>query len=325
MTVLKHADDKQPVLDALAGLLERPDVDERTRKRIQEEIWATRAGIQGERDAAYEIDFHYASRKSHAIIHDLRIELNGRVAQIDHLLINRVLDVWVCETKAFSQGVKVDEFGEWYRYGGKFAHGAPSPVKQVERHIEVLKEVFDKGVVQLPRRVVTLKPSLMPIVLISNSARIDRPKSKRARESVEGLDKVIKIEQLVSAIDRSIDERNPIRLLGKLVTGATVQNLGQQLVGLHRPAGTDWVAAKFGLAPVATPVQTAADRLPASPQRTADVATSASPERPCVSCGRHVSDKVDAYLRENPDEFGGRYLCFDCQRDERRARRRRAS
>jgi hypothetical protein len=43
MTVLKSADDKQPQLDALAALLERPDVDAHTRKRIQEEIWAVRA------------------------------------------------------------------------------------------------------------------------------------------------------------------------------------------------------------------------------------------------------------------------------------------
>jgi hypothetical protein len=49
MTVLKQADDKQPQLDALAVLLERPDLDARTRKRIQDEIWTTRAGIQGER------------------------------------------------------------------------------------------------------------------------------------------------------------------------------------------------------------------------------------------------------------------------------------
>jgi hypothetical protein len=325
LTVLKNADDKQPVLEVLAALLERPDVDGRTRKRIQDEIWTTRAGMQGEREAAYEIDFHYGSRESHAIIHDLRIEFSGRVAQIDHLLINRVLDVWVCETKSFSQGVKVDEFGEWYRYGGRFARGIASPVKQVERHIEVLRDVFDKGTVQLPRRVVTLKPSLIPVVLISNSARIDRPRTKRARAAVEGLEKVIKVEQLVSAIDHSIDARNPLRLMGKVVAPATVQALGRQLVELHRPAGTDWVAAKFGLSLMTPEDRVAVPPLVPAPSSTVVDAPASPKDKMCISCGKRVTGKVEAFLREHPDEFAGRMLCFECQRDTRRTRRRRAS
>ena len=39
----------------------------------EEEIWTTRAGILGERDAAYEIDFEFANRKSYVVIHDLML------------------------------------------------------------------------------------------------------------------------------------------------------------------------------------------------------------------------------------------------------------
>ena len=67
MTVIKVADDKQPQIDSLTGLLDRPEVDARTRKKIEDETWALRAGIQGERDAAYEIDFEYASRNAYMI------------------------------------------------------------------------------------------------------------------------------------------------------------------------------------------------------------------------------------------------------------------
>jgi hypothetical protein len=181
MTVLKVADDKQPQIDALTALLGRSDVDDRTRKLIEDEIWAVRSGIKGERDAAYEIDFHLATRESYAVIHDLRLEFAGRVAQIDHLLINRVLDFWVYETKAFSQGVKIDENGEWYRYGGKFARGMASPVKQNGRHVEVLRDVFAKGAPRLPRRLgVSLKPTFHPVVLISNTpaSTVQKPKPR---------------------------------------------------------------------------------------------------------------------------------------------------
>ena len=55
------------------------------------------------------------------VIHDLRLEVDGRVAQIDHLIIDRFLTVWVCESKHFAEGVGVDEHREWVAL-----YGAPT-------------------------------------------------------------------------------------------------------------------------------------------------------------------------------------------------------
>lgn len=137
--LIKVADDKQPHIDAFSALLGRQDVDPATRKLIEQQIGTVRSGAKGERDAAYEIDFHYRDRENYMAIHDLRVEFSGCVAQVDHLLINRVLDVWVCETKAFSEGVKINEYGEWFRYGWGHARGMASPVEQDRRHVAVLK------------------------------------------------------------------------------------------------------------------------------------------------------------------------------------------
>src|SRR3546814_3580528 len=57
--------------------------------RAAKELRNRRAGLKGERDSAYLIDFDYASSPNWAVIHDLRLEHGGRTAQIDHLLINR--------------------------------------------------------------------------------------------------------------------------------------------------------------------------------------------------------------------------------------------
>jgi hypothetical protein len=314
MTVLKTADDKEPQLRALDALLGRPDVDGRTRKRIEDQIWAVRAGIQGEREAAYAINFEYADRDSYIVIHDLRLEFGGRVAQIDHLLINVALDVWVCETKAFSEGVKIDERGHWYRYGGRFAHGMESPVKQNDHHVKVLKDLFDKGAIRLPRRIVTLKPNLLPVVLISNNARIDIPRSKRAAASIDGLETVIKIEQLVDKIRRSIDERNPVRLLAKFVGPDVILDIGQQLVALHKSGSIDY-AAKFGLPPAKARAQ------PVPAGKSMPEASVDKPGAPtCASCGKRVSPKVESYSLAHPDRFGGQVLCFDCQQTVPRVR-----
>jgi len=55
---------------------------------VDQEIRALKAGRRGEHDTAYEIDFHLGESKNTMVLHDLRFELDdGRVAQIDHLLI----------------------------------------------------------------------------------------------------------------------------------------------------------------------------------------------------------------------------------------------
>jgi hypothetical protein len=316
MTVLKVADSKEPQIAALTRLLERPDLDPRTQKRIHDEIWAIRVGIQGEREAAYEIDFHYADSDGHMVIHDLRLEFAGRVAQIDHLVMNRILDVWVCETKAFSEGVKIDDYGEWYRYGGRRAYGMPSPVKQNAHHVAILQGIFAKGEIALPRRIVTIRPTIFPVILISNNARIDRPKRKRGGEAIEGLDTVIKIERFVETIERSVDARNPVPVIAKLVGKATVRNVANQLVALHRPGTFDWTA-KFGLPP-------APPEAPRITIQTVDESIIAGTGGSCASCGKAVSEKVAAYSKAHLDRFGGETLCFDCQRSASRSKSARA-
>lgn len=308
MTVLKHADDKQPQIDALNALLARPDVDARTRKQIDDVLWSKRLGIKGEREAAYAIDFEYASRKSYVVIHDLRLEFEGRVAQIDHLIISRILDIWLCETKFFSEGVRVTDQGHWERYGGGRTHGAESPIKQNERHVAVVRDVIDKGGIKLPGRLFTFKPRLVPVVLISNEAKLHLPKTKAARGAIDGLSSVIKVEQLVERIERTFDERNALVALARAVSVSAddLVRLGEQFVALHRPAPIDG-PERFGLPPSA---------VSAGPKVASAVAGT---QHRCASCGAVVPDKVAQYSLDHPEKFGGEVFCWDCQHS--RARR----
>lgn len=312
MTIIKHADDKQPHFDALEALLARPDLDKRTKKLIDDEIWAVRLGRKGEAEAAYDIDFAYKDKDSYVVIHDLRLEVGGRVAQIDHLILNRVLDVWVCETKAFSQGVKIDDLGYWRRYAGSGTYGMASPVLQNENHVRVLRDVFDSGAIKLPRRVVTLKPTYFPVVLLSNSAKLDLPKSRAARQAIRGLNTVMKSEELWKRIYDSFDDDiRAVRALPKLVSTNTILDIGHQLVALHRPAVPDY-AAMFGIRPL--------DARPVAPFDQSQTNALAAGDT-CEVCGRNLTEKVLAYLEEHAAEFDGSRLCYDCQRFHRRSRR----
>ena len=158
-----------------------PDLDARQRRAIQDEIWAIRLGVKAESDAAYQLDFDLRDNKNWAVIHDLRIELEGQVAQIDHLVISRMLEVFVCESKSYTGGVKVNEHGEWSTFRDRRPIGIPSPVEQNRRHIKVLEQVIKLGYVELPRRIVALKPTYKNIVLVSASGLITRPKTEAPR------------------------------------------------------------------------------------------------------------------------------------------------
>ena len=310
---IKSADDKQPQIDALEALLPRPDVDGTTRRRIEQEIRMIRAGASGERDAAYEIEFHHGANKNQMTLHDLRIECDGRVAQIDHLIINRLLDIWVCESKHFAEGVAINEHGEWVAFYGHRPQGIPSPVEQNRRHIAVLSDVFSKGLVPLPRRLgLTIKPQMNSLVLVSNGARISRPRG-RAAASLEGLETVIKVDQLWPTLERAWDKHG-VGVIGKVISQETVETLARRLAALHVPASVDW-AARFGLSPEPRRAHPVASAPPATSPSPLAVQGPAAGQRPaCATCGRRVSDAVIAYCQAHEERFGGAIYCMDCQK-----------
>ena len=318
---IKAADDKKPQIAVLEGLLGRRGLSPETRDLVEHEIQSIRGGEKTERNAAYEIEFHYSANPNVMTLHDLRIECGGRVAQIDHLIIDRLLDLWVCESKSFSGGVKVDEYGEWSGYWGRRAHGIPSPIEQNRRHVAVLEDVFAKGLVAVPKRLgFPLVLKMRPVVLVSNTGRVSRP-TGRGASRVAGLDTVIKSEQLYATISRSFDPTDIGSALATLATSmvsaATVERLARALAALHVPATFDW-AARFGLGQEPTVVNKVTGPEP-SERGTQPIAlgapkTNASSGGICESCGRPVSEAVIAFCRSNSRRFGGGIFCMNCQR-----------
>lgn len=306
--LIKSADDKQPDIDALNGLLARPGLDAATRRRLETELRRVHAGARGEREAAYEIEFYFGANPNRMTIHDLRLEVDDRVAQIDHLIIDRFLGVWVCESKHFSDGVAVDDFGEWTGFYGRRPFGIGSPIEQNRKHIAVLDDVFAKRLVDLPKRLgVTIKPEFRSLILVSKEARISRPKTKAGRERIDGLDSVIKVDQLKTLIDKDWDSKG-IANLRRLVGKGEVEKLARQLVALHRPTSTDW-SAKLGMA-----VE------PPAPAEVLD-APSVAPgpvHATCQGCGKRVSQAVVEFCEARAELFGDRVLCMDCQRQARK-------
>lgn len=235
--ILKEADTKTPQLAELESYLAAPGLPAATKQHLERELKFLRAGIKGERESAYDIDFYSGASKNRIVIHDLRVEHNGRVAQIDHLILNRLLEVYVLETKHFSEGVSINEQGEFSIWFAGKPRGIPSPLEQNERHIAVLQDVFKT--LDMPTRLgIRLQPSFESVVLVSKNARIGRPENFDTR-------RVVKSDHLERWINQNIDSGSPL-LMAKVVGVNTLTAIARQLVALHRPLVPDY-RARFGI------------------------------------------------------------------------------
>lgn len=157
-----------------------------------------------------------------------------------------MLDVWVCESKHFSEGVSINEQGEFTAFHNSRPRGIESPIEQNHRHVKVLESVLGSSILPLPTRLgVALRPRIRSVVPVSAQARITRPK-----QTFPGLETVIKADQLRSTINRAVDAMGVAETFlaaTKIMGIDTLGELARQLAKLHRPQQFDW-AARFGMA-----------------------------------------------------------------------------
>jgi hypothetical protein len=317
---IKSADDIKPTLDALRELSGRVDVDDRKRQAIELEMRLIKAGANAERNAAFEIEFYTRDRRDMMTIHGLRIDYNGRVASIDHLIVNSQFQVWVCESKSVAEVVEINEHGEWANYFRDRPKGIASPIEQNRRHVKVLQDVFAteadiaRTVNELPRQ-----PEFKSLVIVSKKGRVDR----RAAGSVVGIDTVVKADQAFSRLssgEAEPQDSQTLRSARSVVSHHALETLARQLAALHAPVRVDW-AARFGVPPE-PPMKLLNDLPPIETKPPAQASVPVPVVIPmgtaaravCSACRTTVSRTVVDYCRTNASLFGNAIYCIDCQR-----------
>jgi hypothetical protein len=234
--LIKNADDKSRDIEYLEEALSRKGLKQTVKRNIEQELARMKAGIKGEKEAAYELAFSFGRSDDWVILHDLRIEFGDRVAQMDHLLINRNLEIFVCESKHFSQGVTVNAQGEFStRFKGQ-TKGIPSPIEQNKKHLAVLQDMLLAEVSAVAEDGAPLIPRLFSYIMVSKQAAISRPKGVE----VPGLEQVVKSDQLVTRIQSQ--EQDSTRKCSR----AEMLRFAEVLLSKHRPIQFNW-DAKFGL------------------------------------------------------------------------------
>ncbi|MGD9579199.1 MAG: nuclease-related domain-containing protein, partial [Syntrophorhabdus sp.] len=176
--IIKEMDSKSGEKEQLRELL-KGQLSEKQRFLVVRQLRNIEAGERGEKDSAYFVDFYFGKSKNWAVIHDLRIEHNGQVAQIDHLVMNRFMDIYVLETKNFHYGLKITPEGEFLVHDGKKYFAIESPIEQNERHIFLLSKAIDHYNIMPTRLGVVIPPRFVSYVLVSPTSRIIRPSQSK--------------------------------------------------------------------------------------------------------------------------------------------------
>jgi len=298
--IFKDRDSKKNDLILLKKIL-LCNITEEQRFLVNRELNNMKKGDAGENDASYFINFYYGKSPNWAVIHDLRIEYNDQVAQIDHLLINRLFDFYILESKSYKNGIRITKFGEFEsEYNNRF-YGIRSPIEQNKRHIHLLNLLLRNENI-LPKRLgISIKPKYLNYILISPNSTIERPPKKYFNT-----DSVIKADTLKTVIEKNADHApiTEIGSLAKLSSFSTISEIAKKIVSFHTPKQTNWVA-RFGLSrDQLTPLKS----LPVHPEKKDKY------KYFCAKCKIGIPDNVAKFCWNNKVKFGGRAYCFDCQK-----------
>jgi hypothetical protein len=305
--IIKRMDSRQKDIEELSSLL-KGCLTSNQRFLIERELEAVKKGFNGEKDAAYYIDYYYEQSKNWAVIHDLSLEHKNQTAQIDHLMINRLFYIYVLESKSYSYGLTISPGGEFQAVYGKRSYGIPSPVEQNERHIHFLDNFLTDHDI-LPKRMgITIRPKFKNLVLVSPKCVITRPPDEKFDMKM-----VIKADALKTKIDQAIDKANffeDLASVSKITSSSSIEELARRLVSFHKPGKIDF-RAKFGLS---------APELTKLPMKSSEGNGKANSNRAsnyfCNKCKEPISEKVAKFCwqKQNLAKFGGKPYCLNCQR-----------
>lgn len=331
--ILKSADDKSKRLQLLEDLQRSDRLDDFQRKWLRQQLPRERKGIQGEKDAAFFLDQHFKNGKNHVVLHDLRLVVDGDVAQIDHLIINRGFGMYLIETKNYKGNLIINEYGEFtVEYDSGDRYGIPSPLEQSKRHERILHRVLER--LDIKSRTGG-QMDLFHVVMLHPQAQITRPPAKTFDTS-----NVIKADQFPSWHSQFAEKDAGVGAVLKFAVNMrsldTVKEWGEKLVRQHRPANQldlpDFMqpkkpapavsraavpAAATGRAPrpQATEVAPALSSQPRAAGLDAKPVEPPAPEKKliCAQCGTKISFAEGKFCWGNNRRFGGLQYCREHQ------------
>lgn len=313
--LLKKADDKSKRLTLLQDLQKSPMLDARQKTWLREELDRVRKGIQGESESAFILDQYFKDGKNHVLLHDLRFVVDGDVAQIDHVIINRGFGVYLIETKNYAGSVRINGHGEFTIEYDSGRFGVPSPIEQSLRHERIVRKLFER--LEITNRIGT-DFEFHHVVMFHPKAIITRPPQKEFDTS-----NVIKADQFPTwhqrFVDKEISLGTVLKGIANMRSLETVAEWGEKLARQHRPDNP--LALPEFMQPKA-PTPAAVAQGPGRGLLPAEAGQSMQTQPPdarmkkliCMHCNAKISFPEGKFCWSNERRFKGGQYCRDHQK-----------
>jgi len=230
--IYKNIDDKSKQIETLENLLSRSTSDAQ-KKFIETDLKKLKSGLEAEQENAYYLNFEFEKSKHLILLHDIRLEHDGRTAQFDHLLISR-FGIELLETKSSNSEMTINEDGSINLKNGKYTNTYPNPLEQSRRHGVVLRDFIDSKVL-LSKRI-----DIFGGIEITSKVLIN-PKTTLINKTLpDGFERA---DSFVSKRRKEIDGLGIFKVLSTFSKGYSIdkaKEIAQILVDAHTPVDFDY-------------------------------------------------------------------------------------
>jgi len=175
-----------------------------TQKDLLNKIKILELGLYGEKSVQFELMNSFIPIH---ILHDLQLKHGEWKAQIDFVVITRKF-LLVIEVKNYYGNIEVTENGDFIRnvMKGKkvvFKEGFYSPIRQIERQTEVLRNLLQES------GVIGNKTPIKQVVVFTNNKTI--LDLKKAKEDIQN--RIVRVDGLVRYISKELEKSSPVQIL----------------------------------------------------------------------------------------------------------------
>lgn len=231
--IFKQIDDKSKEISTLKNLLKLSG-SEAQKKLIAQDLKTLENGYKAEKDNAYYLDFALEGGERNILLHDIRIEHKGRVAQFDHILITRI-GIILLESKSFTGSLTINNDNSMtVTYGKNVVKTFPNPIEQNNRHMKVLSE-FIKDNLEMSARF-----KLMGGVKIDSRVLI-HPNTTVANDNLpKGFERS---DSFATKRLNEVEEMSVVKVFGAVSTvllREQTKALSEMLVAHHKPIQFDY-------------------------------------------------------------------------------------
>ena len=258
--LIKDCDSREYDLLVLEVLAQDAALAAPERHKVLEAMRAIRARQARRRALASQLDALLGTRDDWVVLHDVRLAQAEGVIEIDHLLINSLMQVWVLDASCFDLTLSITPFGELLAHDGRvaqegevpadedgvMAHAVtPCPLQTLPERSRAIMQWLERSSLLPVRLGMTLQPQLRYRIVVADAAQVSRPPedifdsrallsfARLKRQCLQVSSKTAYVTRLRSFTHR-LDQRR-------------LRQLGRAIATRHVAPNTDWVA-ELGLA-----------------------------------------------------------------------------